>query len=604
MKSMKFPLQRGTSISLSFLVRGARIAEERPAARRFGLSAVRSAARARAALAPDVADPSVPVIIQAKDFSPVERALTRAGLAESGRWAPLASGMVSVRATPSVLAPLLALGAERACHTYLKKRKTPHLQRAAVDCRLRASPAGHRVVPQDGTGVVIGIVDTGFDLSHPMFRDASGALRVEALLEQFEDDPPKSYTRAQLERAWAAGRRVGRDEDGHGTHVASIAGGTAHQGLEGIAPGATFILVKTNFVDTDEAVTWIFDRAGRRPCVVNMSLGHHWGAHDGTDAEERLHVELAKKAGRIVCVSAGNERDEAIHVGGRFRTNQTRLVTFDALDADFAVTFWHAKTDRFELALVAPDGSELPFPSRPGQGDRFEGGRAKVELGSQVYTASRLLQHQAQFSFSKRAQRKHMRGWTVRITCRNAASGRIDGWFENGGFATFRDSPLLEEERTIGLAATGDGCIAVASHVTKRSWPTGGGDEEDLEVTIGRTSPFSSMGPTRDGRQKPDVSAPGQYITAALARGSESADDEERADVRRRLLSIEGTSMAAPLVTGVIALLLQKNPRLTVRQARDILRRSARHDAKTGTAAWSPSYGYGKIDVAKALSLA
>ena len=59
-----------------------------------------------------------------------------------------------------------------------------------------------------------------------------------------------------------------------------------------MAPAARFLLVKTDFINTDAAVSWTFRKAGPRPCVVNMSLGHHFGAHDGTDQEERLHRTL------------------------------------------------------------------------------------------------------------------------------------------------------------------------------------------------------------------------------------------------------------------------------------------------------------------------
>jgi subtilisin family serine protease len=60
--------------------------------------------------------------------------------------------------------------------------------------------------------------------------------------------------------------------------------------------------------------------------------------------------------------------------------------------------------------------------------------------------------------------------------------------------------------------------------------------------------------------------------------------------------------MATPIVTGVVALMLQKKKTLKPDQIRDILKSSARHDAHTGPAAWNPAYGHGKIDVAGALA--
>ena len=122
-------------------------------------------------------------------------------------------------------------------------------------------------------------------------------------------------------------------------------------------------------------------------------------------------------------------------------------------------------------------------------------------------------------------------------------------------------------------------------------------------MLAGRGSPFSSRGPTRDGRHKPDLAAPGQYVTAALADLSALAGWPERARAStERLVTIEGTSMAAPVVAGALALMLQRDPALTPEQARTILAASARHDGHTGRGPGRPSYGHGKLDVAALLA--
>jgi subtilisin family serine protease len=92
-------------------------------------------------------------------------------------------------------------------------------------------------------------------------------------------------------------------------------------------------------------------------------------------------------------------------------------------------------------------------------------------------------------------------------------------------------------------------------------------------------------------------------VTAALADGSESSKWDERALVNQRLLTIEGTSMATPVVTGVVALMLQKSPTLDKAGCLSILERSAAHDLHTGPGAWTPAYGFGKVQVAEALRL-
>jgi subtilisin family serine protease len=591
MKKVSFAVPSKASVSLASVV--GRRAHHLPAS-----AAARSAG---VAASPQrelrEADP-VPVLVETDDAAALQQELADA----PDEMRRLTDGFVAFRASAPTIARLLHTPRARRVQT--KKRKVSHLGGARRDVRLSRSSTVSREVAEDGAGVLIGVVDTGFDLSHPAFRDPQGRLRVEALLDQI--GPDREFTTAALERRWAAGTGPGADEDGHGTHVASIAGGSAFAGREGVAPGARFLLVRTDMVNTDEAVAWILRKAGARPCVVNMSIGHHFGAHDGTDAEERLHRALVRP-GHVIVVSAGNERDEALHIGKRFRAGQTLEAPFELVRQEdeppsTTVTLWHDARDTFDVSLVTTTGQEHQVPSRR-RTDSYSSSTLDIELSRRPYRWSGLTQLQIAVSYRSRTVHwRRLRGWKLRVTCRAAQVGRLDGWFENAGCAVFLDGPLLDEGRTIGLPATGDGCIAVGSHVTATRWRGDAGPASDTEITRGRMSPFSSLGPTRDGRQKPDVSAPGQYIAAALAANSELAGDTERATAATRVGVLEGTSMASPVVAGIVALLLQRRPNLTTDAVRQLLRETSRHDRHTGRAAWHAAYGFGKIDVAAALA--
>jgi subtilisin family serine protease len=513
----------------------------------------------------------------------------------------IGEGFFSAQAGQATLAGLA--GSPYVGRLQTKKKAELHLNDVQIEIGL-LSQDGTRV-PEDGAGVLIGVIDSGFDLSHPAFRDGDGRLRVVRLLDQTNND--SEHDTAQLEQAWAAGTGPGADSNGHGTHVAGIAGGTSHLGHEGVAPGARFLLVKTDMLNTDDAMAWVFANAGTTPCVVNMSLGHHFGAHDGSDAEERLHNGLTGP-GKIIVVSAGNERERNLHIGGLFYPGQVEEVAFDILrrpdgSPPFAtVTLWHTEADDFDLALMTPFGQSLPLPA-VGSADFYQSSLLEIEIGRRQYVWTNSVQIQATIVFKTNlAPQNALQNWRLRLTCNTASLGRLDGWFNNSGFATFRGHWLAEASRTVGLPATGDGCLSVASHVSQNAWQSDLGAQTDIQAVIARTSPFSSLGPTRDGRWKPDVSAPGQYVTAALADQSGLAGWDERATVNSRLVAIEGTSMAAPVVTGTVALMLQRNPTLQVGQIRDVFRATVRRDAHTGPAQWSPAYGYGKVDVPAALA--
>ena len=170
-----------------------------------------------------------------------------------------------------------------------------------------------------------------------------------------------------------------------------------------------------------------------------------------------------------------------------------------------------------------------------------------------------------------------------------ASSARTNSWKRPGPSACLRLLAMSSRSR---------------SHVTKNRWRADEGLQTAPSAVVGRTSAFSSKGPTRDGREKPEVSAPGEMITAALASESEEADDGERANTADRTLTIEGTSMAAPYVAGVIALMLQQRPTLGPAEIIDIIKATSRKDEHTGPSSWTPEYGHGKMSALAAVNLA
>jgi subtilisin family serine protease len=518
----------------------------------------------------------------------------------------LAEGIITARLSLDSVRKVLKLPHVERVQS--KKRSQAHLTEALLNVGLTASSGGPRQVAETGKDVLIAVIDSGFDLTHPMFLDPSGKPRVEALLVQDADGTQKEFTAAEVMASLAAGSNPAMDTHGHGTHVAGIAGGTSHLGFQGVAPEARFLLVKTNFIDTDRAARWAFDKAKNRPCVINMSLGHHFGAHDGSDVEERLHEALIAP-GKLIVISAGNERNDAIHIGGGFFPSESQTVAFDLLrPADPAegpsatLTLWYDQRDDFDIQLISPAGTVYDAPAVASQA-HFSSTAPVVTLLRQTFTPSGLIQSQLQIQYTlSDTTMARLRGWRLRLTCKTAVIGRIDGWFSNSGFAVFQPHPLVETARTIGLSATGRGCITVASHVSKNAWTSDLGDESDIRAVVGRSSDFSSVGPTRDGRHKPDISAPGQFITSSLSEGSRLERADQRALVGDRLLTIEGTSMAAPVVTGVVALMLQKKPKLKLDDALRALATAAARDAHTGSSDWTPDYGVGKIDVKAALN--
>jgi minor extracellular serine protease Vpr len=173
-----------------------------------------------------------------------------------------------------------------------------------------------------------------------------------------------------------------------------------------------------------------------------------------------------------------------------------------------------------------------------------------------------------------------------------------------------------DSEYTTTIPATAEGVIAVGSWMPPKpvgnstsDWTGDNGttyDQSDLSSpggmgsTTGDLSSFSSLGPTADGRTKPAIVAPGEPIIAAKAQGVAVATSIE---VGTDYFKNAGTSMASPHVTGIVALLLQKNNTLTVAEVRTALQQGATISGMTTkTPVDANSFGSGKIDAVSVLA--
>lgn len=393
------------------------------------------------------------------------------------------------------------------------------------------------------------------------------------------------------------------DPHGHGTHCASIAAGNGNASggqYRGVAPAAALMAMRSEpLLDTHtiRGIRSAFEAAGDRPAVVTLSLGSHFGPHDGTSALED-EIARASGPGRIVVVAAGNEGDEQIHTSGRLVVGSDLVLPFRLADPRFQyVDVWIPRGDEVDVFVETPDGAQhVP----DGKMRQTVFGRFQADLLEDPLNND---QHLPVFIEGGRLNHK----WRIRIRPARVVHGEVHAWAGTADPAT--SSTLFPEEASrgysVGIPGTEERAVVVGSFVSRTRFLSVEGEQVAEGLTVGQLSPFSSHGPARYGAQKPDIVAPGQYITAALAAGSEM--DTNPAYRPRRspvepgpYVTIQGTSMATPFVAGVIALLLEREPTLTPEEVQQRLRVTARRDEQTGPV-WSPGFGYGKLDVAALL---
>ncbi|NNC99495.1 MAG: S8 family serine peptidase, partial [Gammaproteobacteria bacterium] len=321
------------------------------------------------------------------------------------------------------------------------------------------------------------------------------------------------------------------------------------------------------------------------PAVINLSLGGHWGAHDGTSAIENV-IAAETGPGRIIVVAAGNEGSDNIHWNDTLIEGQILTLTSLVQDDGFQfVDIWIPRGDEVSLELDIDNGQIVPIDGlyHPVANGGRVGGVARVDPINNDQNVT--------LFFDACALGTHAE---LRIDGVTVTQGHVHAW---GGPREANIFPTATNEYSIGMPATEEQAISVASFVSRNRIRSG--DPTLPGLMVGERSGFSSIGPTRYDVQKPDISAPGQFITAALADNSEMANSPKFTSFRDaggELISIQGTSMATPFVAGVIALMLETEPGLNPGEIKQRLRATATRNATTGRI-WNNQYGVGRIDV-------
>jgi subtilisin family serine protease len=230
----------------------------------------------------------------------------------------------------------------------------------------------------NGAGVLVGLVDTGADLDHGDFQDASGNTRIVRVWDQTDADGPapgpfgygSEWNAAQIDADLA--RQI--DDDGHGTHVLGIAAGdgsatggsTPAHTYAGMAPKADLVVVRTTFADTDilDGVAYVMNTATAlgKPVVVNLSLGSLYGPKDGTSPFE-TGIAALTGPGRIVVVAAGNDGNYPLHADVTAAAGGSATVTFtvpsSSIGTAIAIDGYYGADGTQTVSVTTPSGTVI-----------------------------------------------------------------------------------------------------------------------------------------------------------------------------------------------------------------------------------------------------
>ncbi len=477
-----------------------------------------------------------------------------------------------------------------------------------------------RAAGYTGEEVLIGVVDSGIDVKHPGFRNQDGT-RILFLWDQTAAgsgpqepfyDYGSEWTKTQIDQ----GLCTEKDTDGHGTHVAGSIAQHLTTGPDsaysGSVPAANLIIVKTTYASAAilDGIYYVFEKARQlgKPAIVNLSLGSQRGPHDGRDPFTAAQDYLSGP-GRIIVQSAGNDGDNPIHA----------MVTADGNGEDMSFSLqstapvvefelWHAGNQNVSIQIFAPGGlSSNPVPSGAWGTIPFPGMPVVVDNarnGPEFYNNDK----------------------RISITLQNAAAGTwrfrlasvtptiVHAWMWHAEpeaefkFATSDNSYTLVNE-ACGRNNIVVGATVIRNRFRVRDVPgIPDGTELFTGEVIGELASFTSSGPTRDGREKPDIVAPGTMIASALSGDIEAtpaATPEEFRSIGPRYPAhglqhqqfMQGTSMSGPIAAGGIAQALKRRWQTTAAMLKAYFERYSQAVGTIAAGVWHPRAGRGMINM-------
>ncbi|MDE6276905.1 MAG: S8 family peptidase [Muribaculaceae bacterium] len=444
----------------------------------------------------------------------------------------------------------------------------------------------------DGTGVVLGLSDIGFDATHPAF-----AGRVSRFCG-FYDSEGTSFSYDKPEEILAQG--TDNPEQTHATMCANILGGAKESSVYfGMAPGSELVAGTSELYDCGllAAVDKVIDYAQTegKPAVASISIATYLGPHDGTDLACRYLSKQAKDA--VIAISSGNEGNQTCSIVHTFDGETTEIQAgirprpFASKKINGSTQIWSSDGQAFGLTLevwdlknvctvyskeisgggsVDADDIMLEIAKDPsGLGKFFIGTGIAVSTGIQPCNG----QYAAILTYDVETETAYgtMPAYLLVVKIKGTPGQEVR-LFADSSHSTFTAPGLYApfvpgtDLLSVNDLATADGLICVGAVTARKSFELDNGYSFTVNYPYNAVAPFSGYAYSMPGGTTlPHVVAPGTGVMTAVSsytnptsgycvKNAEGKEYYWRAD--------DGTSFSAPTVAGIIALWRQANPGL------------------------------------------
>ena len=444
-----------------------------------------------------------------------------------------------------------------------------------------------------GEGILVGFLDTGIDYTHNAFKDDEGNTRIEYIYDLENGvvyDRNKINEALKSEDPFSVVPEI--DLSGHGTHVAGIAcaGGNINFDNYGVAYKSSIAMVKITGENSLRAalstqlmrgLKFLMDKSNEinKPLVVNISLSTNDGSHNGSSLLEKYIQTFTQLQKAVIVVAAGNEGNSAHHVGGKMKKEEDLDLNIGDGEKGIILDFFKPVLVNVSVEVISPTGiSTGPMELSESYKERFVG-REKIVVystGPKPFD----IQGQTTISILPLGDTITSGGWRIIVRKLNNYEGYFDIWLPIAEGLNERTRFLQPDVyNTLGIPATVEGVISVGSY----------------NFLNNNLSAFSGRGVVRpEWLIKPDLVAPGENILSTV--------EEQGFDTK------SGTSMAAPQVAGICALLFEwgiirnNDPFLYGERIKYYLIKGAKRTI-FGEAYPNPDLGYGFVCLDRTMEL-